>query len=160
MSWEAIGAVAEILGALAVFLSLIYLALQTRNNTRALRSAAFHQVRDSFADVSLTLAQDPVLASLVSRAMGGKNDLNEDEIYQFNFFLTSFLRRGESAYFQSMDGALQMESWLGIKETVTLALCTHYGRQWWDNNIENSSARFTEEYTEVLERALGERQST
>lgn len=160
MNWDAIGAAAEILGALAVFLSLIYLALQTRNNTRALRSAAFHQVRDSFADVSLTLAQEPSLASIVSRAMGGKNDLNEEEIYQFNFFLTSFLRRGESAYFQSMDGALQMESWLGIKETVTLALCTHYGRQWWNNNVENSSARFTKEYTAVLEKTLAERPST
>ena len=34
MNWDAIGAVGEIFGAIAVFVSLIYLAVQTRNNTR------------------------------------------------------------------------------------------------------------------------------
>ncbi len=36
MSWEAIGAIAELVGALAVVLTLIYLAIQIRQNTRSM----------------------------------------------------------------------------------------------------------------------------
>ena len=37
MNWEAIGAVGEILGAIAVLLSLAYLAVQIRQNTASVR---------------------------------------------------------------------------------------------------------------------------
>ena len=40
MNWDAIGAVGEILGALAVFVTLIYLAIQTRDNVKVLRARA------------------------------------------------------------------------------------------------------------------------
>ena len=40
MSWEAIGAVGEIVGASAVIVTLIYLALQIKDSARAARSSA------------------------------------------------------------------------------------------------------------------------
>jgi len=40
MKWETIGAIDEIVGASAVFATLIYLAVQIRQNTRAVRAAA------------------------------------------------------------------------------------------------------------------------
>ncbi len=40
MNWDAIGALGEIAGAVAVFASLVYLALQMRQNTRAIRGRA------------------------------------------------------------------------------------------------------------------------
>jgi hypothetical protein len=153
MNWEAIGAIAEISGALAVFLSLIYLAIQTRNNTRALRSAAFHQVRESFSDVSLTLAQNPVMGSMVNRAIYSDEHLSDEEIVQFHFFLTTFLRRGESAFFQSSDGALQMETWQGIKETILVPLSSVHGKAWW----QTVRGRFTPDYTAALDGALNDR---
>ncbi|MEP0203616.1 MAG: hypothetical protein ABJ084_05140 [Halioglobus sp.] len=155
MNWDAIGATAEALGAIAVFLSLIYLAIQTKNNTRALRSAAFHQVRDSFADVSLALCQDPSLTRLVTRAMENDPELAKEEIAQFEFFLTTFVRRGESAYFQSTEGALQMEAWNGIREGISIVLSNVYSQTWW----ESTRGRFTSEYTEELQQAIASRQS-
>jgi hypothetical protein len=35
MNWEAIGAIGEVLGALAVIVTLVYLAVQIRQNTAA-----------------------------------------------------------------------------------------------------------------------------
>jgi hypothetical protein len=40
MNWEAIGAVGETVGALAVLVTLVYLAVQIRQNTKAVRAAA------------------------------------------------------------------------------------------------------------------------
>jgi len=155
MNWDAMGAIAEILGASAVFLSLIYLAIQTKSNTRALRSAAFHNVRESFSDVSLALAQDPAMASLVTRAIGSDPNLTDQEVISFNFLLTTFVRRGESAFFQSTEGALQMETWQGIKATILVPLSSVYGRAWW----KTTAGRFTTDYTSVLEESLKERLS-
>jgi len=40
MNWDAIGAIAEVIGALAVLITLAYLAVQVRQNSTQLREAA------------------------------------------------------------------------------------------------------------------------
>ena len=144
INWDAIGAIAEILGATAVFVSLIYLAVQTRQNTRALRSGAFQQVRDSFSNVSMAMAQDPNLAMLLARA--DDEDFSEVEKQQTNFLLTTQIRKGESAYFQSTDGTLQRESWFAIRATLLGALSSDFAGAW----LEAQQHRFTKEYIEDL----------
>ncbi len=156
MNWDAIGAIAELLGAIAVFLSLIYLAMQTKNNTRALRSAAFHQVRESFSQVSLAMLQDPSISALLLKVTNNDSNLTDEEYERYRAFLNTFIRRGESAFFQSRDGSLQQESWLGIKHTIVGVLENNYGRIWWENNTEG---RFTKDYLVELSNALIERKS-
>jgi hypothetical protein len=156
MNWDAIGAIAELLGALAVFLTLIYLAIQTKNNTRAVRSAAFHQVRESFSEVSLAMLQDPSISTLLLRISNDDTSLTDDEYERFRSFLNTFVRRGESAFFQSSDGSLQLESWLGIKQTIVGVVDNEYGRLWMKNNTEG---RFTKAYLAELNNELFERSS-
>jgi hypothetical protein len=53
MNWDAIGAVGEVGGAIGVIITLVYLAGQLRQNTRALRSASYahwNEVSSSFTD--------------------------------------------------------------------------------------------------------------
>ena len=47
MNWEAIGAIGEILGAAAVVATLIYLAKQLGQNTRALRSSSYDSYNET-----------------------------------------------------------------------------------------------------------------
>ena len=47
LNWEAIGAIGEILGATAVFASLIYLASQIRQNTRTARSTTRQAIAET-----------------------------------------------------------------------------------------------------------------
>jgi hypothetical protein len=155
INWDAAGAIGEMLGAAAVFVSLIYLAIQTRQNTRALRSAAFQQVRDSFANVSMVMAQDPQLALLLGKAASGEQ-LSDTERAQCNYMYTTLVRKGESAYFQSSDGTLQRESWLAIRNTLVGALSSDHGFAW----LENSKIRFTKEYIEDLIQATANNRST
>ena len=139
------GAVAELLGAAAVFLSLIYLAVQTRQNTQALRSAAFHQVRDSFSEVSLAISQNPELLDLIVRTVRGE-EISDAEQIQVSFIFTTMTRKGESAYFQSNEGTLQSESWLGIRATLLGLFANPRGVAW----LESVGDRFTKEYLDDL----------
>ena len=49
MNWEAIGVIAEVVGAVAVIVSLVYLAIQVSSNTRALRATASFDTTHSWA---------------------------------------------------------------------------------------------------------------
>ena len=46
MNWEAIGAVGESLSAVAVLITLVYLAVQIRQNTHAMKISAMTSLRD------------------------------------------------------------------------------------------------------------------
>lgn len=49
MNWEAIGVIAELVGAVAVVISLGYLAIQVRSNTRALKASSSFDSTHSWA---------------------------------------------------------------------------------------------------------------
>ena len=64
MNWEAVGAAGEIIGAVAVIISIIYLALQVRQNTAALRSSATNAASEGLESEVFQAKQDPNFKSL------------------------------------------------------------------------------------------------
>ena len=74
MNWDAIGAIAELLGAVGVIASLVYLATQMRQNTRAMRASAYQEVLNQRDSVMLPLMQDGELAQLCSRGVANLDD--------------------------------------------------------------------------------------
>lgn len=61
MNWEAIGAVGEVGGAIGVIVTLIYLAGQLRQNTKALRSSSYehwNEISSSFTDYMARYAEE------------------------------------------------------------------------------------------------------
>ena len=53
MNWEAAGALGEILGAIGVILTLVYLAIQIKRNTAALRVNAMQDLSQASVELSL-----------------------------------------------------------------------------------------------------------
>ena len=51
MNWEAIGTIGEILGAFVVIVTLFYLAMQIRQNTKAQSIATFESAMSGFNEV-------------------------------------------------------------------------------------------------------------
>ena len=58
MNWEVIGAVSELIGALAVIASLVYLAYQVRQHTRVIQSSSFQATTDSLNHINMTIASE------------------------------------------------------------------------------------------------------
>jgi hypothetical protein len=84
MNWEAIGAVAEILGASAVVASLLYLARQMRHNATATQAARRDTIAQLTTDVLLQIASDAELASIFRRGQNDPASLNDDEGLRFD----------------------------------------------------------------------------
>ena len=86
MNWDAIGAIAETLGAIGVIASLVYLAGQIRHsreqmsqNTQALRSSSFQLFREEISQAYSSAVENPGLIKIVRTGMDAYDELGEDD---------------------------------------------------------------------------------
>jgi hypothetical protein len=78
MNWDAIGAIAEILGASAVFASLIYLAIQIRGSTNQASAQMFQSAAAEQSRVCDAITSDPENLSVWLKMQYG-GEFNEEE---------------------------------------------------------------------------------
>ncbi|MEM7365984.1 MAG: hypothetical protein AAF525_18355 [Pseudomonadota bacterium] len=81
MDWEAIGAVGEILGALAVVASLFYLGVQIRRQTQQAKASMIQSLAAEFAKSSDLIIQNPHFATAVLKASRNEH-LSPQELLQ------------------------------------------------------------------------------
>ena len=86
MNWEAIGAIGDFVGGLAVVLTLIYIAFQVRQSskqidqhTRALAASTFYAAGEGFNNWWSLIIQDEAVASLLQRGVAGETLNSADE---------------------------------------------------------------------------------
>src|SRR5262245_46033058 len=63
-----LGSIGELVAAAATVATLAYLAIQVRQNTRALRSSTFQQISMDMSLLAGTIAGDPDLAAIIVKA--------------------------------------------------------------------------------------------
>ena len=80
MNWDAIGAIAEILGASAVFLSLIYLATQIRSSTNQASAQMFLSVASEQSRVSDAITGDPANLLVWIKMHSGSEFTREEKV--------------------------------------------------------------------------------
>lgn len=87
MNWEAISAVGQLVGAVAVLVTLICLAVQIRQNTAAVATATYESTMTGFNDINVLVASHPPLASLLDHRCQSPESLKAEENVQFSFLL-------------------------------------------------------------------------
>jgi hypothetical protein len=146
MDWNAIGAIGEILGAVAVVISLGYLATQIRSNTSALRRAAS---RDAVAGVNgwfASITIDDATANLFARGVEDLGSLGTDEIARFRFIYFQLFKVIEDMHFQYEEGVLDREQWEGWRWIASQYLASPGGQKYWGIVNRAFSTRFREFY--------------
>ena len=73
MNWEALGAVAELLGAIGVIASLFYVASQIRRNSESVEAATARALTDATQTRLLAAAQNSTLAVALPRRREARN---------------------------------------------------------------------------------------
>lgn len=110
MNWEAIVAIAETVGTIAVVVSLWYLAIQIRSQCRESRVASVHELNESFRS-AITSFQNSELADLFARAKNDFESLPEAERLQFISMVQGIMRVWEDAYHQHREKRLNERMW-------------------------------------------------
>ena len=149
LNWEAIGAVGEIIGALAVLLTLIYLAMQIRQNTSTNHANALNQILTEINQ--LTNHNERYIAYLI-KAESGEKLSDEEAIHMVEQFL-SIMRSLENFWYQYSLGNLTQKQFDDHTCLIRWTLSLPLARSLW-GEIENS---FNTEFRRVvIEQALSE----
>jgi hypothetical protein len=109
MNWDAIGALSELAGAAGVVLTLIYLSVQLRQNTRAIRSSevAYRSNLEMasngrWMDIRRDLYSDPELTSIWIRGLLDPDSLTYAQWQAFfNYFVSVIFTIGEQYRIQA-----------------------------------------------------------
>jgi len=143
MNWEAIGAVGEIVGAIAVVATLAYLAAQIRQNTRQseiqtsnLRQSIYAATGQSFRDFRSLIIESTETAEIWRKASQALSLLNENELVRADYLIQEYFVSFMIAYVNSRELAAEQRidhaAW--IKEAMNYELEKPGIREWWRNN--------------------------
>ena len=155
MNWDAIGAVAELLGALGVIASLVYLAVQIRQNTTAIRSSTYQALTDSSMNFSALVTGDPSLTLLFDLGMSDFSALDHDAQVRFGVVMQSYVRMLENCFHQHRDGMLDEERWARPSHTLKNATTRPGFVQWWQSPRTPFSPAFEAYVREQIESGTG-----
>jgi hypothetical protein len=150
MNWEAIGAVGEIVGAVAVVVTIGYLAVQIRQNTRSVRDSAFHEVTHTVTALTTHLGTNPQSASLLRRGTKSPDDLSEDEWFQFANLAHSIMSNYQSYHWLRERGLLDDSAWTPTVNNLRAQLSLPGFQAWW----KRYPIELTTLFTEYVEREI------
>jgi hypothetical protein len=132
VNWDAIGAIAELLGAAGVIASLLYLATQIRQNTRTERARAFQEIFSSY-NVHAHEMFGTENGELIVSGMRDISVLSGAERLRFDHLMIGYLNSLEATIFSKrayLLGDETLENWAYILRTRFLPYAGL--REWWD----------------------------
>ena len=154
MNWEAVGAIGEFVGGLAVVLTLVYIAFQVRQsskqidqNTRALEASTFYAAGEGFIKWWALVSQDEALASLWQRGIAGES-LNSTDKLRFNSMAMILFTALENNVHQFQLGSVSRNTLELAKGSWERILKSPGGNAWWKKQGRNT---FTPEFVEAIE---------
>ncbi len=109
-----LGAIGELVGGIAIIISLIYVGIQIRQSTNANRVATAQAFSKQYSDLNQMFI-DPQVRIIFTRGLNGLEDLETEERVGFMAVLSSISRTLESFYFQTLSGGLDgalFDGWL------------------------------------------------
>ena len=103
MNWEAIGAVGEILGAIAVFCSLLYLAIQIRSSNTIARIEGRENAVERLHAWRDKLLLNESLDEIWEKGVIDRSSLSETELRQFDQLSHQMLMNIRVQYLRAVD---------------------------------------------------------
>lgn len=151
MNWEAVGAIAEILGSLTVIGTIIYLAIQVRHAAAVAKATA----RQSAAQMSIDAAMVSLDSQILSRAAmkaTKEEELTPEELSNYIRWVWVRMRAVENSYYQYRQGLLDSDIWRGNAYTIVGHLgAGSVAEPHWDRISMAYSDSFVDEITRILE---------
>ena len=144
MNWDAIGAIAELMGALGVIASLLFVALQVRQNSKVVAANTFQAISSTSSDAAFRMAENPQLAVIIRKSITEPSGLNEEERTRAEVWMRGLFRNYENYYYQYTRGHLEVDIWNGYLEVILTGLSNEFGSAWWGTHQRAFGKQFVE----------------
>ncbi len=153
MTIQDLGSIGEFVAAIATVATLVYLAIQIRSNTVAVRSAAAQTVHEAYASWYQLLAADSSLAQLVTDGLRDYESLSESDRARFVAAFMAFLSYCQDAFIKWREGSLSAELWKGWELVMMNLVNAPGGEEFW----QERGYCFGEDFQEHVENDIMKR---
>ena len=124
MNWDAISAVSQMIGSIAVVISVLYLAVQLRSSTRVARVAAMDAASAALRDVTKPFMENAELARVWRTGLENLKALSAEDQARFFHAAHQFLKALETIHYHYVYGLLDGQLWEGWRELLRHYIAT------------------------------------
>jgi hypothetical protein len=141
---------AQVIGAVAVVISLFYVGFQIKRNTSAVRSATAQAIHNNYGDWYMNLMRDAELNRIAIKGLRDYSSLDEIEKARFISTFMAFISFSQNAFYQWREKALSAWLWEGWELLVMNCLAAPGGKAFW----KERGYVFGKEYREYVEKVI------
>lgn len=146
MNWDAIGAIAEVLGAVAVVVSIIYLARQVRQGVNSIDNATFSETATSWREcLGLTTQHTEEFL----RGLTQYPSMPPVDKWKFSSVMHGQMSNFENFHLKWQKGWLDEEQADRWRHLVIWYLAWPGVEQWWEQFSQIYTAQFQEHVSEI-----------
>lgn len=151
MNWEAIGAVAELIGGIAVLITLIYLSIQVKQNSRMQRQQNVTEQTNRCIVSGQLLASDAEFAEIFHKSMSNI-ELTATEFSRLGGFFFAILTDFEEMYYTHKAGEQSEFRWENLNKHVYWQIRPGtQGNDWWHGMKDKF---YTKEFIDHVDQLL------
>jgi hypothetical protein len=151
MNWEAISAVSQLVGSIAVVFSVLYLAMQVHRSTRVAKLAAQDAAATALRDVTKPFAENAELARIWRVGLENLQALSAEDQARFFHSTYQFLKAYETIHFHHVYGLMDEQIWQGWCRLLQHYIASPGFDHYWRLRHDLFSKRF-QEFVATLER--------
>ena len=156
MTLENIYYIGQTVAVVALLLSIIFVGLQIRQNTKALKSTSHHAITDSFNQLNVLIGTDPKAGRIWRLGLGGPENLDVDEQMSFSFLCLGYMRIFETLYFQNKNGTMDAQLFESKRRSIVAGFPFPGWRAWWATNTLSFSDEFRTFIDEAMQSTLAD----
>jgi len=143
MTLEQAAYLSQVVAALAVLASLVFVGFQIRQNTKSQRVVAVDSLAAAIAAINVPAMESPLVGEALSKALHDWGSASREQRIIAHFFLFSFFKLNESAWYQRRTDVLDEAQWAGWE---TLARVYYHSEGvkngWWPHRRHAYSPDF------------------
>jgi hypothetical protein len=131
MNWVMLTAIGQLAAVFIGVPSIIYFAIQIREQTRERRQSAVNALTVQWGDLTKALHESAEFTALFLRGVQSFHDLDAISKLRFSAFQNRFFKNFEGMYYSRREGILSSELWDEIDRTMSDFLADNGIREWW-----------------------------
>jgi hypothetical protein len=150
MTIQEMGSLGEMIGGIAVVISLIYVGLQVRQNSNSVRAASQIALRQLGTEITSQLAA-PDMARIYIQGLKDLSPLPAEDRVRFYSLMLSLFGIYEAYYFQTYYGIIPQELQPKPNHAQAMFHLQKPGvKQWWDGGGRD---QFSDKFVEKIEQS-------
>lgn len=151
MNWDAIGAISELLGAIGVIASLVYVGTQVKASAKASRIESKLRLTDKLINFGDLLIENSNLSEIMIVGRKNLESLSKEEYVQFSHLCQKAGWHFSAAYFMHKNNAISDEDFHEFRVTANYWTRSRGFQQWWE---KGGNLAFTGEFKDFVEQEM------